>query len=124
MKDLRIKIKNLGIKITGILLFLTLLLNFFSSPIFADQGSLGAYPTNYDPSNPKTKSWFIYELKPGETKEDSITVVNTKNVPVRAKVYPVDATTTADGAFALLNENQKQSDVGSWVTMSNNIVSI
>jgi hypothetical protein len=90
----------------------------------AGEGSLGAYPTNYDVSNPKTKSWFIYELKPGETKEDSITVVNNADRTLNIKVYPVDATTTSDGAFALLNEDQRQNDVGSWVNISSDTVTI
>lgn len=106
-------------------LFFALGFLFFTSRAFAvTEGSLGAYPTNYDVSNPKTKSWFIYELKPGETKDDSITIVNNTDKTLDVKVYPVDATTTNDGAFALLNENQKQSDVGSWVHLSKNIVTI
>src|SRR5260221_7748242 len=88
------------------------------------EGTLGAYPTNYDISKPKTKSWFIYELKPGETKEDSITVVNNSDTIINVKVYPVDATTTSDGAFALLNEDQRQADVGSWVQMAKSQITI
>lgn len=98
---------------------------FFTRQVFAaEQGSLGAYPTNFDSSNPKTKSWFIYELKQGITKEDSITVVNNSDRSLDVKVYPVDATTTSDGAFALLNEDQRQNDVGSWINMANSTITI
>lgn len=92
--------------------------------VSADEGTLGAYPTNYDPSNPLTKSWFIYELKPGETKHDSITVLNMSDKKIVVKIYAVDATTTSDGAFALLNENQQQNEIGKWVTLTTNLVMI
>lgn len=98
---------------------------FFAQKVFAvDAGVLGAYPSNFDSKNPKTKSWFIYELKPGETKEDSITVVNNSDRSLDVKVYPVDATTTSDGAFALLNEDQRQNGVGSWVNIAKDTINI
>lgn len=110
----------------GIILFLFSLLVFFFgvSHSFAAEGNLGAYPTNFDQNNPKTKSWFIYQLKPGESKDDSITVVNNSDKQLSVRVYAVDATTTSDGAFALLNENQRQNGVGSWVSIAKDIITI
>lgn len=109
--------------------YLLLVLIFLSSSFFnacyaANEGYLGAFPTNYNPENPKTKSWFIYELKPGKSMEDSITIVNNSEKPINVKVYPVDATTTSDGAFALLNETQEQSGIGSWVKMSKTLLTL
>lgn len=109
--------------------YLLLVLIFLSSSFFnacyaANEGYLGAFPTNYNPENPKTKSWFIYELKPGKSMEDSITLVNNSEKPINVKVYPVDATTTSDGAFALLNETQEQTGVGSWVKMSKTLLTL
>ncbi len=112
-------------KTVKIFLFIMLGFLIFSTHIFAaNEGDFGSYPTNYDTSNPKTKSWFIYDLKPGQSKDDSITVVNNSDKTLNIKIYPVDATTTSDGAFALLNENQRQSDVGSWVQMSKSLLTI
>lgn len=100
-------------------------LSFTAKPVLAaSEGDLGAFPTKYDPSNPKTRSWFIYELPPGESKEDSITVVNNSDRAIDVKIYPVDATTTSDGAFALFNENQVQSEIGKWVTLAKNTFTI
>lgn len=90
----------------------------------APEGDFGAYPTRFDPDNPRTKSWFIYELKPGATKEDSITVVNNSERELTIKIYPVDATTTSDGAFALLNEDQRQTGIGSWIKIAEDEVTI
>src|SRR5690348_752824 len=81
--------------ILAVVFSLGLLTIHTAGPAYADQGHVGAYPSNYDPSNPKTKSWFIYELKPGESKNDSITVVNNSDAQITVKVYPVDATTTS-----------------------------
>ncbi len=110
--------------VIGLFLFSALVFFFSVSRTFAAEGNLGAYPTNFDESNPKTKSWFIYQLKPGESKDDSITVVNNSDKELSVRVYAVDATTTSDGAFALLNENQRQNDVGSWVSISKDVITI
>lgn len=107
--------------------YFCLLLLFFTfapSALAATEGDFGAYPTNYDPENPRTKSWFIYELKPGQTKEDSITVVNNSEEEITLKIYPVDATTTGDGAFALLNEDERQMGIGTWVTIAKDTITI
>lgn len=122
---MKIKLQKITSVLFGFSLVTIFVLCFFVSfANAADQGTLGAYPTNFDPTNPKTKSWFIYELKPGETKEDSITVVNNTERTLEVKVYPVDATTTGDGAFALLNEDQRQNDVGAWVNISRENITI
>ncbi len=105
-------------------LFVLIVLQFAQQAFAAGEGNIGAYPTKYDVTNPKTKSWFIYELKPGDTKEDSITIVNNSDSTVNIKVYAVDATTTSDGAFALLNEDQRQVDIGSWVNIAKDTVTI
>lgn len=83
-------------------------------------GGLGIYPneSEWDEKNPLTKSWFIYTLEPGETKEAKVNVVNHSDQPVEVKIYPVDAVTTKDGAFAPQSEDREKIDVGAWVTMS------
>lgn len=83
-------------------------------------GGLGIYPneSEWDEKNPLTKSWFIYTLEPGEIKEAKVNVVNHSDQPVEVKIYPVDAVTTKDGAFAPQSEDRERVDVGAWVTMS------
>ena len=83
----------------------------------ASFGGLGIYPTNPDPNVDLSSSWFIYNLVPGEEKQDSLTIQNSSEETLSAKVYPVDATTTADGAFALLKEEETQKDMGAWVRL-------
>jgi len=62
------------------IVFLTaiLLMVLFSplSVLAIGGGGVAAYPTNPDPLNPVTRSWFIYGVEPGGSKEDSITLRN------------------------------------------------
>lgn len=66
----------------------------------------------------KQSSWFVYELKPGETKSDEVAVINLFAEPVEVKLYPVDATTTKDGVFALKAESEAKEDLGNWVKLN------
>ncbi len=83
-------------------------------------GGLGIYPneSEWDEKNSLTKSWFIYTLEPGEIKEAKVNVVNLSEVPVEVRIYPVDAVTTKDGAFAPEPEDKEKVDVGAWTTIS------
>jgi len=83
-------------------------------------GGLGIYPneSEWDEKNSLTKSWFIYTLEPGEVKEAKVNVVNQSDQSVEVKIYPVDAVTTKDGAFAPQPEDREKIDVGAWTTIS------
>src|SRR5258708_2214591 len=109
------------------LLFLLIFLFLSASvtPAYAiETGTLGAYPTNYDPTNALTKSWFIYAIAPGQTKQDKITVANYTDNSIRVLIYPVDATTTKDGAFALYNQNDPRRDIGNWVKLAQSDITV
>jgi len=115
--------KATPIKVWGfILLSLFCLVGFLSpSVLYAiEYGGLGIYPnaTEVDASNALTKAWFIYTLGPGEIKKGKVDVINTSVESVVAKVYPVDAVTTTDGAFAPEPEDREKTGVGSWVTLA------
>lgn len=111
---------------SGLFLILFIFISsFFANPAFAiETGRIGAYPTTYDQSNPLSRSWLIYSLPGGDNKEDKVTVVNNSDEIITVKVYAVDATTTKDGAFALFNEVDKRTGVGSWVKLSESQVTL
>lgn len=105
------------------------LLGFFALASFCyatSYGDLGIYPneSEWDIKNSLTKSWFIYTLKPGEVKEAKVDVINQSDQPVEVKIYPVDAVTTKDGAFAPQPEDRKRVDVGAWTSMSVSEISL
>ena len=81
-----------------------------------EYGGLGVYPniSEFDEKNPLTRSWFIYELGQGE----KIDIANISNKPVEIEVYPVDAVTTKDGAFAPEPEDKEKVGVGAWITLA------
>lgn len=99
------------------------LLGFFALASFCyaiSYGGLGIYPneSEWDENNSLTKAWFIYTLKPGEVKEAKVDIINQSDQSVEVKIYPVDAVTTKDGAFAPQSEDREKIDVGAWITMS------
>ncbi len=67
---------------------------------------------------------FRYELEPGGTVTDSVTVTNFTAEPVEFKLYASDGVITADGQFDLLPAAEKPKDVGSWITMSESSVTV
>ena len=106
-------IKNIGIILIGGLLLL--------SPLTgkaAEDGEMAIYPANWDGKNELTKYWFIYNLDQDQEYQDQVVVENTGEELLTVKIYPVDALTTKDGAFALENEDEQRDDIGKWVSLS------
>ncbi len=83
-----------------------------------ENGTISAFPTNQNNTDPRSKSWFIYGIPGGMDKKDSVTVENQGENPITLQVYAVDSTETSEGSFALKNESDPKYDVGSWVKLS------
>ena len=94
---------------------------FFMAP-FATKAvntdTVGILPANPDDKVQFSNAWFIYHLDLGQQKQDGIRVINNKKETVVVRLYAVDATTTSDGAFALMPEDAPRKDVGSWVKLA------
>lgn len=88
--------------------------NFISA---AEADEIAIYPAHWDLNEPLTQSWFIYNLNPGDYKIDEAQLVNLSDNPVTIDVYPVDALTTKEGAFALKNRDESKGDVGAWIKL-------
>jgi hypothetical protein len=86
--------------------------------------TVGILPANPDPAVHFSDSWFIYHLGLGASKVDGIRVLNNKSETVVVKLYAVDATTTTDGSFALLAEEDPRKDVGNWVQLGVNEIEL
>lgn len=86
--------------------------------------TVGILPANPDKNVKFSDAWFIYHLDLGEKKMDGIRVLNNKNDTVVVKLYPVDATTTSDGSFALLPEESERKDAGAWVRLAANEIEL
>jgi hypothetical protein len=65
-----------------------------------------------------------YELPPGGSVDDFVTLFNFSNVPLTFAVYATDAFNNDDGSFNLLAGAEEPTDVGSWVTLPIDAVTV
>ncbi|HCP08744.1 MAG TPA: hypothetical protein DIT25_03040 [Candidatus Moranbacteria bacterium] len=80
-----------------------------------EYGMLGGKPANPDANVENSNSWFIYNLKPGEAKEDALEVMNLFEEPLEVLIYAADTTQSSSGGFALKQYSEPKTEVGSWV---------
>ncbi|MFD7441917.1 WxL protein peptidoglycan domain-containing protein [Streptomyces sp. NPDC059909] len=73
---------------------------------------------------PDARPNFSYGATPGAVVKDHIAVFNYGNKPLTLRVYAGDAFTTADGGFDLFAADHKPTDVGSWVRLGKNVLSV
>jgi len=109
------------------ILFFLLFSVFLISPLSlkaVTTGELGIMPAHPDPNVRYSDTWFIFNVDKGQTKEDEVQLINNSTETVSVKVYPVDAVTTSDGAFAPLEESAPREGVGAWIVVSQDIVDI
>lgn len=80
-----------------------------SGPAVAvDNGALGIRPAN-------EADFFHFSLFPGAVLEATAIVTNHSQSPMTLLDYPVDGTSTPQGAFALANQDDPRPGVGGWV---------
>lgn len=82
-----------------------------------ENGGVGGRPANPRADNPRTKSIFIYQLKPGEQANDGVLVSNNTDTQQTVSIYPVDAVLSSGGAFACKQAVEPKEGVGSWITL-------
>lgn len=96
-----------------------------SSNLLAIESSgIGAVPANPRPDNPRSKSIFVYESPAGQTIQDAVVVINNKPQVQTLKVYPVDSQRSSDGAFACAQAADEKKEVGSWIQLAQNEVTL
>jgi len=101
--------------LTGAWIILNLLMAF--PGIVNASGNLTIVVKNPNPYN-DNQSWFTYQKKPGEMIDDIAQVKNLSDKPIKAHVYPVDATSNNSGSFILKLENEDRTGIGKWTTIS------
>ncbi len=107
--------------LTWIISLIVIISNFgLTNALAAETGEMSIHPYEWDGENEITQYWYIYNLDKGDSHQDKVVVENTGNKTISVKIYPVDGLTTSDGAFALENEDEEKNDIGAWVTLSKN----
>ena len=74
-------------------------------------------PLFYDPSQPLTQTYFIFDTKPGSVIQSRVMVSNAGTVTGTAHLFVVDATTAQTSGAVYLNNDAPRKDVGNWVTL-------
>ncbi len=77
-----------------------------------------------DPSQAGNRPDLSYELDPGATVQDSITVYNYGNVALNFQIYATDAVNNDVGAFDLLAGGDQPTDVGSWIDVGQTTLTV
>lgn len=89
-----------------------------------ESGGIGAIPANPQPNNPRTKSIFVYEAKPSTVKKDAVKIINNTGEQRTIKVYGVDSQHSSDGAFACAQAVEEKKDVGAWLRLDKNEITL
>lgn len=70
------------------------------------------------PSGPGKRAFFVYDMKAGQSLQDTVAVVNSSNQALTFKVYARDAVSTDQaGAVAFQQESEAPSDAGGWISL-------
>jgi hypothetical protein len=98
---------------------------FIAAPAQAIESfGIGAVPANPKADNPRTKSIFVYEADKGAVLKDGIRVINNSTTKRVIKAYPVDSERSSDGAFACAQAVEVKKEVGSWIQLDKNEVTL
>jgi len=80
----------------------------------SDNGSWSVSPTGTNGVTPR--DWFEYQLRPGQTLRDMVSVSNLTDHDMTFKIYAADAyNAPGDAAFALKLRTDEAADAGAWI---------
>jgi hypothetical protein len=89
-----------------------------AGPEGSQDGEAGWAVQPAGPDGPGLRSAFTYNVQPGQTLRDSVSISNLSDEEITFAISSKDAfNTAADGAFALQDDDEEAVDVGSWVTI-------
>ncbi len=77
-----------------------------------------------DTSAAGNRPFLSYEVAPGSEVQDAVTVFNYGNTQLTFRVYATDAVNNQEGGFDPLPGDKESTDVGTWVTLSQEYVTV
>lgn len=119
-----LKLRHLGLINLALIVMLTIMV---IPTVFAQEigsGGIGGRPAYPREDNPRSKSIFVHTLNPGESVNEGVTVINNSNEQKSVIVYPADSIVSSGGAFACEQFVDDRNEVGSWITMDKNKVTL
>lgn len=90
----------------------------------ANSGGIGGRPAFPREDNPRSESIFVHTLDAGESITDGINVINNTEESRDIAVYSTDSVNSSGGAFACAQLVDPKVDVGSWITLDKNLVTL
>jgi hypothetical protein len=87
----------------------------------ADNGDWSAAPERPEKTGTQftPRQYFFFDLAPGGSIDDVVTIRNAKPTPKRLALYPADASNvTAGGGFAVTPPSDKPTEVGTWIKLA------
>ena len=84
----------------------------------ADNGSWAIVPATTSQNTTSNRAFFAIETAAGQVVEDAVTITNVTAEPMTLDLYPADAFNSPGAGFALRPQNEANTDVGSWITIS------
>ena len=106
--------------VVGMLIIIMLLPGTFSSSITHAAGgepSFSLQPVLYDPSEPVTKSYFVFDTRPVTVLHNRVRVTNSGTAKGSVRLYAVDAVTGQTSGVVYLARTDERRDTGAWVTL-------
>lgn len=85
--------------------------------VAVDNGALGIRPAD-------ESDFFHFSLYPGAALDATAIVTNHRQSPTTLLSYPVDGTSTPQGAFALANQDDPRPGVGGWVRLDEDHITV
>ena len=80
-----------------------------------EAGAFSVQPSGDD--GPGGRDFFVYTFPTGTKFGDKVAIANLSDTTATFAVYATDAVNTDDGSFSLLREEEKPTDVGTWVEL-------
>lgn len=96
-----------------------------ASPASAvESGGIGGRPAKPDPNNSRTESIFVFDLAAGSTAKNVVKIFNNSGTEKTIGIYAVDSQISSGGSFACAQKVEEKRDVGSWIKLDKNIVTL
>lgn len=89
-----------------------------TSALAADNGSWAIVPATTSENTTSNRAFFAIETAADQVVEDAVTITNVTAQPMTLELYPADAFNSPGAGFALRPQNEVNTDVGTWITLS------
>jgi hypothetical protein len=93
-----------------------------SSAAGSSNATFGIQPATA--KGPDNRDGFTYEATPGAEKVDYVAITNYTTAPVSLHVYATDAYNSQDGGFTVLPSTTKPRDIGLWIELPKQFLSV